>query len=178
MLTLTYTFSIKSCLGARPFSSTLNGAGNGLTYIDELKCTGNEEHLLNCTYELYHSCWYDDASVNCTVADCNEGAVRLVGGKNKTEGQVEICLNGLWGIVCDSIWTDREAKLVCKQLGFPYTGIYIRVIKLSFCISTLFLTQTMDRCMYGCSNHQVYKPRYNCLCIMVSVIQSLYIPGK
>ena len=62
--------------------------------------------------------------MNCTVADCNEGTVRLVGGKNKTEGQVEICLYGSWGIVCDNLWTDREAKLVCKQLGFPYTGIY------------------------------------------------------
>ena len=68
--------------------------------------------------------------MNCTVAECAEGTVRLVGGKNKTEGQVEICLYGLWGIACDGLWTVREAKLVCKQLGFPYTGIYIRLKKI------------------------------------------------
>ena len=121
---MTYIFSIKSCLGARVISSMYSEAGNGLTNMNNIQCTGNEEFLLNCTYTLNHRCWDGYTSVNCTVAECAEGTVRLVGGMNKTEGQVEICLDGLWGIVCDNLWTDREAKVVCEQLGFPYAGIY------------------------------------------------------
>ena len=34
--------------------------------------------------------------MNCTVAECTEGAVRLVGGMSETEGRVEICLGGGW----------------------------------------------------------------------------------
>ena len=56
---MTYIFFIKSCLRARVISSTCSGAGNGLINMNDLQCTGNEEHLLNCTY----------TSVNCTVAE-------------------------------------------------------------------------------------------------------------
>ena len=101
------------------------GPGNGLIHMDDVKCTGDEEHLFNCLFTQDHDCLHsEDASVNCAVAECTKGTVRLVGGMNETEGQVEICLCGLWGTVCDNVWTDREAKLVCEQLGFPYTGIY------------------------------------------------------
>ena len=101
-------------------SSTYSGADKGLT----VGCTGSEEQLLNCTITQYSKCFNGFASLNCTVAECTEGAVRLVRGTNETEGQVEICYYGLWGIVCDNLWTDREAELVCKQLELPYTGIY------------------------------------------------------
>ena len=118
---MTYIFSIKSCLGARVISNTYSGTDKGLT----VECTGNEEQLLNCTITQYCRCWNGYASLNCTVSECSEGAVDLVGGMNETEGRVEICLYGLWGIVCDSLWTVQEAKIVCKQLGYLYTGIYL-----------------------------------------------------
>ena len=108
-----------------PLSGAYYGPGNGLIHMDNVECTGDEEHLFDCTFTQEHDCYHsEDASVNCTVAECTEGLVLLVGGVNETEGQVEICLGGSWGIVCDNVWTDREAKLVCEQLRFPYTGIY------------------------------------------------------
>ena len=91
--------------------------------MDDVECTGN---LFNCTFIQHHNCeHYEDASVNCTVAECNEGAVRLVGGMSETEGQVEICLFGFWNKVCESYfsWTYKRARLVCKKLGYPYSGI-------------------------------------------------------
>jgi len=42
--------------------------------------------------------------------------IRLVGG-NKNEGRLEINHNGKWGTVCDDGFGDKEAKVVCRQLG-------------------------------------------------------------
>ena len=79
-----------------------------------------------CSFTHEHNCGHDeDASVKCTVAECYEGVVHLVGGMNKTQGRVEICLDGLWGTVCNDSWTYQDARVVCKQLGYPYLGISI-----------------------------------------------------
>ena len=91
--------------------------------MDRVECDGNEESLLNCSFTQEHNCRHnEDASVDCTVAECTEGTVRLIGGVNETEGRVEICLGGLWGTVCDDSWTYQDAQVVCKQLGYPYSG--------------------------------------------------------
>ena len=49
---------------------------------------------------------------------CSEGEVRLVDGRTEKDGRVEICLNGFWGSVCDVNWDERDARVVCRQLGF------------------------------------------------------------
>ena len=50
------------------------------------------------------------------------GTIRLVDGLSSTEGRVEICINGVWGTVCNDSWDFRDARVVCKELGLPYTG--------------------------------------------------------
>ena len=48
-----------------------------------------------------------------------EGEVRLADGETANEGRVEVCVDGLWGTVCDHTWGAAEARVVCNQLGLP-----------------------------------------------------------
>ena len=54
--------------------------------------------------------------------NCTDGQIRLRGGFTQREGRVEVCIDRLWGTICDNLWDRYEAQVVCRQLGHSTLG--------------------------------------------------------
>lgn len=64
----------------------------------------------------------DIPSISCDAV-CMDGEIRLVGGRNENEGRLEVCINGVWGYVCDNNWSELDGQVVCNELGINTTGM-------------------------------------------------------
>ncbi len=56
---------------------------------------------------------------------CSYGDIRLVSGYIEQEGRVEICVDDVWGVICDDGWDKTDAHIACQQLGYAEQGIII-----------------------------------------------------
>ena len=82
--------------------------------------------------EIAYSKCFSLAHIASVPDNCAHGDIRLTGGSSKYEGTVEICVNNLWGTVCDSSWNTNDARVVCRQLGYLATGAVTNIIYLSY----------------------------------------------
>jgi len=77
--------------------------------------------------------------------NCAGGDVRLTYRVTNSSGQVEVCVNNTWGIVCGGrSWDRSEANVVCRQLGFGNFGGQGEIYY-AFCstINFVFLVECM-----------------------------------
>ena len=78
-----------------------------------------------CIYK--HRLYTHVAPSSGELEECAGGDVRLSGGvENSPSGRVEVCVNGVWGTVCDRSghWksSPHNTAIVCQQLGLPTNG--------------------------------------------------------
>lgn len=124
------------------FNDAYFGEGILPILLDDVSCLGSESQLLACSYDsntadCSHS---DDAGVSCQTgrvyvglklskqynfsllyasSACTHGSVRLRGSSSDSQGRVEVCVNSIWGTVCDDSWSVDDAKVACRKVGYP-----------------------------------------------------------
>lgn len=59
---------------------------------------------------------------------CRNGDLRLQGSEVQGSGRVEVCIDNVWGTVCDDSWSEVSARVVCKHLRFPVFGKVIHAL--------------------------------------------------
>eukprot|EP00057_Strongylocentrotus_purpuratus_P019283 XP_011673757.1 PREDICTED: deleted in malignant brain tumors 1 protein-like [Strongylocentrotus purpuratus] len=107
----------------RAVMSAEYGVGSGSIILDDVQCLGTEHNIAECPHNGYesHDCQHiEDAGAVCANEDTTSQhfGVRLVGGRSRNEGRVEMFYNLFWVTICDVGWGLREADVVCRMLGF------------------------------------------------------------
>ncbi|XP_047464834.1 neurotrypsin [Mugil cephalus] len=89
---------------------------------------GDHSYCRNPDRESNPWCFFrqNSGAIGWAYCDCHQGAARLVGSSSSVSGRVEVYLNGQWGAVCDSHWTDRDASVICRQLGLSDIGTAVQ----------------------------------------------------
>ncbi|XP_074006049.1 scavenger receptor cysteine-rich type 1 protein M130-like [Numenius arquata] len=95
------------------------GPGTGPPWPDAGGCAGSEASLWDCPSLARHGCRRGGGA----SAICSEHrSLRLVGGRGRCSGHLEVFYNGTWGRVCARGTSPDTASAVCEQLGCGARG--------------------------------------------------------
>lgn len=102
------------------------------------------------------------------IGVCREGDVRLfsMAGSDRFQefvsGEAQICIGGVYGSVCDELWDNRDASVICQQLGFSPYGESLAITCSYIVFMGLFLTGAIGG-LGGTETSATVLTRVNCL---------------
>jgi len=105
------------------------GIGNGLIWLSNINCNGTEQYISECAHgdwtgQNSHCGHHEDVAISCTDNSTESNAndsttsvtpVRLAGGSG-SRGRLEVFHDGVWGTVCEDLFTAATAHVFCKML--------------------------------------------------------------
>ncbi|CAH3020501.1 unnamed protein product, partial [Porites evermanni] len=116
-------------------SATLKSNYYTVTWMDNVRCYGNESSLANCTHrwQTFRSALGRDAGVFCTNGTEKDFRIRLKPGNVTYAGRLEVSLAETWGAIDRYTWEFPDAQVACRQLGF--TGAFLAVRGATYILS-------------------------------------------
>ena len=155
-------------------------------YPYQYSCSGTEQNLSSCSYKYVINNCASQYSYNyygvtcqgmfivlrlihcdCFIALCDDGDIRL---SSVSSGRVELCINGTWYTACRDSFDDKDARVVCRQLGYSPYGNHMTVIDKS---CNIIFTGSFFQQYY--SNRPTYFSDLNCTGSEESVWECPYI---
>ena len=74
--------------------------------------------VFNIIYYNYYNHCSLLTDLNVSYSNCTDYDVQLVDGPSLNEGRVLICINGVWGTLCNSGIDYNDAGVICLELGY------------------------------------------------------------
>lgn len=127
-----------------------------------LTTRGRTKGILGTSSTKYESC----VNSYSGRGNCSDGALQLMGGVTVSEGRVEICMDGVFGTVCDNNWDNSDAIVVCRQLGFAPQGelrntcINTSDFRYELVFNSCLKCCSLDRCN-GCSECRIWSRKWS-----------------
>ncbi|WAQ98296.1 NETR-like protein [Mya arenaria] len=134
-----------------------------------------EGHIENCNYDEKPPLWNDNAfrgSRSVAQVHCTNGTgveIKLESGTSPNSGMVKVSVSGEWGVICDMNWTNMDARVACRHLGFKDGYAGTNVIK-SIGTGRLWLYNIdctgVEQSIFSCPAYfNVTNQQYNAYCM-------------
>ena len=99
-------------------------------YIMHLECLVNKVTASFVCYLVTNVIFQLKGFITSPV-NCTDNDIKLLSENSDNRGIVLICKNGAWTRVCTHnyyYWSNNNANVVCRQLGYTVYGTYYRML--------------------------------------------------